>query len=314
MNYDFNFQQSRILREEVTLMPGDSLITECGYDSRGRNVPTFGGYATKDEMCQGFLYYYPRGYMDVCCSRPANEVLLSTLGIQDILYNDPQEQSKGDTDEYGINLKEETKLAEAMRSGEYHSQLRYSDHTQFLRYLIIQEPEAYRNQSLYELITSEKTWENVEFVRKLQDIVINGDHIPLCSLSQDAPPLKKSPSVMAYPTFTPLPATADKCNSNIPGSLGTLPEATDTNMTSGDDFGTTERNLNLGSNLGYAENESKAPGNSYEYAENESKAPGNVENESRATRNAENESRALKDAGNESRAPGNAENEFRIPK
>ncbi|KAK7083170.1 DBH-like monooxygenase protein 1 [Halocaridina rubra] len=289
MNYDFNFQQSRILRKEVTLMPGDTFIAECGYDSRERNVPTFGGFGTEEEMCLGFIYYYPRVNLAICSSRPTDEDLFSALGIQDI-YRSPPGKSKEGTDEeycayyrYGINLEEETKLAEAMSSGDFDNQLRNIDLAQVFRTVIIQEPEVYRNQSLYDVVTSEKTWENVEHVRKLQDMVINGDHKPQCSLRQDARSFKKKQSIMAYPTFTPLPATVDKCSGNIPVSSGTPPEATDTKMTSGNDFGTTERNPNSGSKIGNAENESKAPGNNYGDAEKESKTPintyGNTESE-----------------------------------
>ncbi|KAK7083168.1 DBH-like monooxygenase protein 1 [Halocaridina rubra] len=91
MNYDFNFQQSRILREEVSLMPGDTFITECGYDSRERNVPTFGGFGTEEEMCLGFLYYYPRGNLVMCPSSPSDGDLFSILGIQDIYRGPPGE-------------------------------------------------------------------------------------------------------------------------------------------------------------------------------------------------------------------------------
>lgn len=40
-NYDFNYQQSRILKDEMTILPGDSLITECYYDASKQNAPSF---------------------------------------------------------------------------------------------------------------------------------------------------------------------------------------------------------------------------------------------------------------------------------
>lgn len=41
MSYDFNYQQARVLKEEMKVMPGDSLIVKCGYDSTKRKMPTF---------------------------------------------------------------------------------------------------------------------------------------------------------------------------------------------------------------------------------------------------------------------------------
>ncbi|KAK7083167.1 hypothetical protein SK128_001216 [Halocaridina rubra] len=96
-----------------------------------------------------------------------------------------------DTNEYGINLEEETKLAEAMRSGEFDNQPRNIDLSLRFQSIIIREPEAYRNQSLYDVINSKNKWKNVEFVRKLQDTVVNGDHKQQCSVRQHAPLLKK---------------------------------------------------------------------------------------------------------------------------
>ncbi|KAF2343243.1 Copper type II ascorbate-dependent monooxygenase C-terminal, partial [Trinorchestia longiramus] len=39
--YDFNFQQERVLQDEQLLKPGDHLIASCTYDSTGRSNPTF---------------------------------------------------------------------------------------------------------------------------------------------------------------------------------------------------------------------------------------------------------------------------------
>ena len=39
-NYDFNYQQARILPEPVTVLPGDVLLTECVYDTTDRHNVT----------------------------------------------------------------------------------------------------------------------------------------------------------------------------------------------------------------------------------------------------------------------------------
>jgi hypothetical protein len=39
-NYDFNFQQFRVLKNIVTVMPGDVITTECTYNSSLRSQAT----------------------------------------------------------------------------------------------------------------------------------------------------------------------------------------------------------------------------------------------------------------------------------
>ncbi|KFM72379.1 DBH-like monooxygenase protein 1-like protein, partial [Stegodyphus mimosarum] len=58
--YDFNYQEYRYLKQEVIIKPGDHLTVECTYDSTGRNMTTFGGLGTGQEMCLAFVLYYPR--------------------------------------------------------------------------------------------------------------------------------------------------------------------------------------------------------------------------------------------------------------
>ncbi|XP_054708790.1 DBH-like monooxygenase protein 1 homolog [Uloborus diversus] len=58
--FDFNYQEYRYLPQEVIVKSGDHLIVECTYDSSGRNVTTFGGLGTSQEMCLAFVLYYPR--------------------------------------------------------------------------------------------------------------------------------------------------------------------------------------------------------------------------------------------------------------
>ncbi|CAM9565819.1 DBH-like monooxygenase protein 1 homolog [Lampetra fluviatilis] len=68
MGYDFNFQETRYLKELVSVMPGDSIITECLYNSKERSSTTTGGLSTQEEMCLGFLHYYPKVNVSRCLS------------------------------------------------------------------------------------------------------------------------------------------------------------------------------------------------------------------------------------------------------
>ncbi|CAG2116969.1 unnamed protein product, partial [Medioppia subpectinata] len=59
-NYDFNLQSFRVLKPIRKIIFGDQLTVECEYGSGHKNRTTMGGYATTDEMCTAWLYYYPK--------------------------------------------------------------------------------------------------------------------------------------------------------------------------------------------------------------------------------------------------------------
>ncbi|KAK3101729.1 hypothetical protein FSP39_005907 [Pinctada imbricata] len=67
-SYDFDFQDVR--RVNRTILPGDSIIVECTYNSMDKTQPTYGGESTSEEMCISFFYYYPRIPLSHCNSGP----------------------------------------------------------------------------------------------------------------------------------------------------------------------------------------------------------------------------------------------------
>lgn len=81
-HYDFNYQQSRLLPQEVKVLPGDGLITECTYNTKSRSKPTFGGYSTMQEMCLAFVVHYPRTELAGCYSMPPVKYFFSNLGVK----------------------------------------------------------------------------------------------------------------------------------------------------------------------------------------------------------------------------------------
>ncbi|CAG7820541.1 unnamed protein product, partial [Allacma fusca] len=85
-NYDFNFQQNRILPEHKQIFKGDHLTFECTDDSSDRSPPEaiLGGLSTRREMCLAFVMYYPRiSSFDNCGSHFGEEqALLTKLGIE----------------------------------------------------------------------------------------------------------------------------------------------------------------------------------------------------------------------------------------
>jgi hypothetical protein len=56
-NYDFNRQQNFPINRQI--LPGDSLIMNCIWDSTSQTTVTLGGEATSNEMCIGIFQFYP---------------------------------------------------------------------------------------------------------------------------------------------------------------------------------------------------------------------------------------------------------------
>jgi hypothetical protein len=54
--WKFNFQD--MTRTKYTMMDGDSYNTSCYYDNKGKR--TKWGLGSRDEMCQDFVFYYPK--------------------------------------------------------------------------------------------------------------------------------------------------------------------------------------------------------------------------------------------------------------
>uniref|UniRef100_A0A674C1V8 Monooxygenase, DBH-like 1 n=1 Tax=Salmo trutta TaxID=8032 RepID=A0A674C1V8_SALTR len=82
--FDFNFQEFQLLKEERLLLPGDNLITECKYTTKGRQNMTWGGLTTRDEMCLSYLLYYPRVNLARCESLPEINGQLKFIGVKEI--------------------------------------------------------------------------------------------------------------------------------------------------------------------------------------------------------------------------------------
>ncbi|PNH00660.1 MOXD1 1 [Tetrabaena socialis] len=66
-NFDFQSQEAVPLASSL-LLPGDSLITTCSYDSTSRTNVTTYGESTQSEMCFTFVLYYPRDTHFTACS------------------------------------------------------------------------------------------------------------------------------------------------------------------------------------------------------------------------------------------------------
>lgn len=78
-NYDFNFQDIQVLKNEVHVKPGDDLMTYCKYQTMDRDKMVVGGVATSQEMCLSMLFYYPRMVKEPSCNsiqyKPVHEFI-----------------------------------------------------------------------------------------------------------------------------------------------------------------------------------------------------------------------------------------------
>uniref|UniRef100_A0A914XB98 DOMON domain-containing protein n=1 Tax=Plectus sambesii TaxID=2011161 RepID=A0A914XB98_9BILA len=85
-HYDFNYQSPIILDQHPTIQPGDDLILECEYNSKDRDVPTFGGLGTTEEMCLAYLEYYPKRQRltEGCYSGVDAETIAKLLGAKNV--------------------------------------------------------------------------------------------------------------------------------------------------------------------------------------------------------------------------------------
>ncbi|KAI9202259.1 PHM/PNGase F domain-containing protein [Polychytrium aggregatum] len=65
--FDFNFQNFQDIAPRQ-ILPGDTLITTCVYNSQNANSPIVGGFGTNNEMCYNFAEYYPLQPIGECSS------------------------------------------------------------------------------------------------------------------------------------------------------------------------------------------------------------------------------------------------------
>ncbi|KAL4219011.1 hypothetical protein ACF0H5_021595 [Mactra antiquata] len=59
-NYDFDSPLMHIFKDPIVVSPGDEIRTTCVFDSTTRDVTTRAGAGYMEEMCYGFLTFYPK--------------------------------------------------------------------------------------------------------------------------------------------------------------------------------------------------------------------------------------------------------------
>ena len=74
-HYSTHFQEIRTLQHPVRVLPGDSLVTTCTYNTADRHNVTLGGFGFSEEMCVNYIHYYPRVNLEICKSSVAADEL-----------------------------------------------------------------------------------------------------------------------------------------------------------------------------------------------------------------------------------------------
>jgi len=82
-NFDYTYHGSREPTNEILILPGDTLITECEYQTDETTI--HGGLSTRDEMCIVFMAYYPKSNLSECSSGPTFSTFLSSMGIEKLV-------------------------------------------------------------------------------------------------------------------------------------------------------------------------------------------------------------------------------------
>ncbi|XP_068248771.1 DBH-like monooxygenase protein 1 [Palaemon carinicauda] len=215
MNYDFNYQQQRILKEEMVVLPGDTLIVECDYDSTKKAKPTFGGEDSDDEMCLGYLTYYPRMELSSCLSAPEISHIYKPLGVKNVYYEDKVSKmfpkDGGGSRSIDTNsIKEMDKKYLENPAGEFEE----INLSFVLKRVIAKSPKEYENKTLYDLLHDSRTWQDPKVLAELQELMHYGTHQLSCRRT-DHSRIQGISETVRYPDFISFkPLEDDDCPSS----------------------------------------------------------------------------------------------------
>ncbi|XP_011301507.1 MOXD1 homolog 1 [Fopius arisanus] len=223
-HFDFDYQQSHSLAEEVKILPGDELVTECVYDTHDRPNPTLGGYAASQEMCLSFVVYYPRTELAGCYSMTPATDLFKTLGVSNfkgvsldnleklflttgveavtlptiVQQQLPVYPATRPSEEIDETVIKETETAiKAIK--EFTEQV--TDDNVFAR-LVIEEPKEFKGRTLAEHMSA-LAWTDELLTRPIENTLYHGRHMTFCRKRDDK--LAIPSDIQSFPNFTRLP-------------------------------------------------------------------------------------------------------------
>ncbi|XP_071450350.1 dopamine beta-hydroxylase [Hetaerina americana] len=101
-HYSTHFQEIRMLKRRVRVLPGDALLTTCWYTTTDRHNVTLGGFSISDEMCVNYVHYYPKISLEVCKSAISEASLKGYFRFLREWNDEPtDEDGKGVSQNYG---------------------------------------------------------------------------------------------------------------------------------------------------------------------------------------------------------------------
>ncbi|XP_050299023.1 MOXD1 homolog 1 [Anthonomus grandis grandis] len=248
-HYDFNYQQSRALSQDTTILPGDGLITECTYSTLGRTRPTLGGYSTREEMCLSFVMYYPRTELAGCYSIPPVKYFFKNLGVSEFYGKNmtevekallegkidsetivpstekPFETSPGDEMSPEANLR----AIMALRNAKEYSIDGESVENSVFEKLIIKEPQEFSNKSFMQHLQDIPYNETI-LTKNIEEYFYSGLHMTFCRKRDDTLAIKEN--IERLPVFQPFEYKENiQCSykskrafpSSAPGKLNNFP-------------------------------------------------------------------------------------------
>ncbi|KAI5712495.1 hypothetical protein M8J75_008771 [Diaphorina citri] len=220
--YDFNYQQVRRLPSEVTIYPGDQLITECTYQTLNRPQPTMGGYSTKQEMCLAFITYYPKVELAGCYSMPTIPHFFHTFGIKQFYHYDMETVEKMFLKLSDSKIKKNNNKTELPRSVVNDDEAAIltiknmadytvdeTHETNLFQDLMIQEPAEFQDKTFLDHLI-DVPWDEPLLTRRVEETLYKGKHINFCRLSNDT--LAMPPVISTFPNITELPSSRPSNN------------------------------------------------------------------------------------------------------
>ncbi|XP_011550979.3 MOXD1 homolog 1 [Plutella xylostella] len=210
-SYDVHYQQSRIVPGGRKFLRGDTLITECTYDSTARDKPILGGYSVLQEMCLSFVLYYPRTELAGCYSMPPVQEFFETFGVKEF-YGISMVQvenlffSSGSLDnlppQLELDFKQQQRAEETAVQGDDQG-------VGLLKELLIKEPPEFRNKTFIAHL-NEMPWSESLLTEQIEKTLYRGTHMTFCKKRDDTwgAPIE----IQNFPNFTELQnnETADK--------------------------------------------------------------------------------------------------------
>ncbi|KAL3171519.1 hypothetical protein MRX96_013721 [Rhipicephalus microplus] len=99
-HFSTHFQEIRLLKRRLQLMPGDALVINCTYNTLERTNVTLGGFGIREEMCVSYIHYFPKTDLEVCKSSIETSFLQAYFKYMKIYHDAPTSDEKGISDNY----------------------------------------------------------------------------------------------------------------------------------------------------------------------------------------------------------------------